>query len=481
LGLSQAKACRRDEPEAGHFVGEAAFMFCGKPVYSLRTLVLAFALLAYPCGMLAQRGGGGGHIGGGTAGGGAMGSGGAATGLDVKDDLKDFHETLALQASSQQLIDYKLMLKSTESASTELQAFLQQAAKENNVSGVADRDKSFEPVLDKARTANTAFLQKLSDRQKIGLKETIKKLAKTDSDLAQQDKALGLALEDTKSGGAQIASSLQNLEHTLTSFHTQQLDLGEEMSMAGDGSRDTSFNILPVKSSVEFSGKAIAISTSGVVSKGMPQSGGDAFRLGLTADLSDLQLNIAEVLRAQLDKADRCGEQIAVQSATLTPTMPASVVLVQVHYERWACFGKATPNEMVEGNGTIEVKVTPEVGEKGSLGLAAAIGRVDAQGLVGELLRSGTLGEVVREKVTESLLSTVRQASDCKVLLPPVARDNVTFERARFQETGPGRLSIVLDGNIQLSSDKASLLTSELKAGEARSSTAQATAETSPH
>ncbi|MGD0270971.1 MAG: hypothetical protein ABSB14_18030 [Candidatus Sulfotelmatobacter sp.] len=37
---------------------------------SLSTIVLVAALLAHPCGVLAQRGGGSGHVGGGTAGGG---------------------------------------------------------------------------------------------------------------------------------------------------------------------------------------------------------------------------------------------------------------------------------------------------------------------------------------------------------------------------------------------------------------------------
>jgi hypothetical protein len=72
----------------------------------------------------------------------------------------------------------------------------------------------------------------------------------------------------------------------------------------------------------------------------------------------------------------------------------------------------------------------------------------------------------------------VRQASNYKALLPPVAQGNVTLQRVQFQETGPGRLSVVLHGNIQVSSDKVTLLTSELEASEAKEKSSPA--ETTP-
>ena len=82
---------------------------------------------------------------------------------------------------------------------------------------------------------------------------------------------------------------------------------------------------------------------------------------------------------------------------------------MQLHFERWACFGRDTMNEMVEGNGTIEVKLTPAVGEDRALRLVPETGRVDAQGMVGDLLRSGSLGDTVRDAVAQSVLSAVRQ------------------------------------------------------------------------
>src|ERR1700722_797644 len=114
-------------------------------VLPVRAAVLTAALLMLPCGMLGQRGGSGGHVGGGVAGGGGLSGGGKATGLDVKDDLKDFHAALAMQATSQQIIDYNLMVKRTEVAHTELQSLLAAAARENNSAELATLDR----VLDR--------------------------------------------------------------------------------------------------------------------------------------------------------------------------------------------------------------------------------------------------------------------------------------------------------------------------------------------
>jgi hypothetical protein len=435
--------------------------------FRARTFVLTGLLLACPCGMIAQHGGGGGHIGGATAGGGGLSGGGKATGLDVKDDLRDFHTALALQATSQQIVDYNLMVKSTEVASTELQALLAAAAKENNASELATSDKSFGQALDVARNRNKTFLQGLSDRQKSGLKEQVRRLTKSDSELAQQAKALDDKFEGTKSPGPQIADSAKSLETALTSFHAQQIGLGKEMSIT-DVSENSAIRIAPVKSSVDFENQAIAITTSGTISKGTKEAGDNTFKFELITDLSDLQQNITKVLRVQLDKSDPCGERIAVQTAVLTPSEPAILAVVNLHYERWACFGRSTVNEMAEGNGTIEVKLTLTAGRDGDLQLAPKIDRLEAAGLTGELLRSGSLGETVRDKIAESILSTVLRALDYKTVLPPGAQGNVTLRRLLFEGSGPGKLNAVLDGEIQLSADSAAALNSALKGGASR-------------
>ncbi len=437
----------------------------GSPISGVRTVTLGAALLAYPCGMLAQHGGGGGSMGGGGAGGGGLsGPAGRASGVSTKDELKDFRAALAVQATSQQIVEYTLMVKSAAAAGAELQGFLELLGKPNPGSELASRGATLDQALERARTENRKFLDGLSERQKSGLKEITKKLAKADSDLEQQTKALDQMVADTKAVAQQISGSGQGLEHALTAFQSQQADLGQEMNVgAAYNGPDSAFANAPVKSSVNFRNQSIAITTSGVISAGVAEGGQNTFKLELTADLSDLQNNIAEVLRAQLNKADRCGEQIVIQSASLTPKPPASLAVVQLHFERWACFGRDTVNEMAEGNGTIEVKLTPAVGEDGTLQLTPEIGRISAEGLVGEQLRSGALGDAVRDTVAQSVLTTMREGGDFKVTLPPTAQGYATLRRAQFQGTGSGKLMAVLGGEIRVSDEKATALTSELK------------------
>jgi hypothetical protein len=441
--------------------------FKRSPISGLETVILGVALLAYPCALVAQHGGGppgGGGSVSGAGGGGLSGSAGIATGVSSKDELKDFRAVLAVQATSQQIIQYVSMVKSAEAANAELRTFLGQLGKENGPSELASRGATLDQALERARTENKKFLDGLSERQKSGLKEITKKLIKADSDLEQQARVLDQVVADAKAVGQQIASSAQSLDNALTSFRSQQADLGEEMSIgAANNGSDSAFNLPLVTNSVKFRNQPIAITTSRVISKGVVEGGENTFKLELTADLSDLQQNITGVLRAQLNKADRCGEQITVQNASLTPRAPASLVVVQLHFERWACFGRDTMNEMAEGNGTVEVKLTPAVGEDGTLRLMPEMGRIDAEGLVGELLRSGSLGDAVRDTVAESVLSAVRQGGDFKVTLPATAQGYATLRHVQFQGTGAGKLMAVLDGEIRVSNEQATALTSELK------------------
>ncbi len=430
------------------------------------TAVLAAILLFSPCALLAQRGPGG-AVGGGLAGGGGLsGPTGIASGLDTKDDLKGFHEVLALQASGPQILQYNTMLKITATATAELRNLREAAAKENRAE-LKNRGPSLKQAVEAMRNANSEFLEQLSDAQKAGLKENIRRIARLDSQLAQQLRALDGQVALARASLQQIIASAQELDSTLASFQSEQLDLGDEMSIATTMTdQPVSFHLQSLKSLLRFENQSVTTNTVGTISKGAELAGHSTFRFELEADLSDLQQNMTDVLRAELNRSDSCGEEIAVQTAVLTPSSPASLAVAQLHYERWACFGRGMANEMAEGNGTIEVKLTPAI-KNGSLCLVPEIGKVDAQGLVGDLLRSGSLGEAVRDKVAESVLNVLLQATDYKTMLPATALGSVMLQRLGFEGSGAGKLSAVLEGDIAVSDDKVSSLISQLKAAEA--------------
>jgi hypothetical protein len=430
-------------------------------------IVLGATLLICPSGAFAQHGGGGGHMGGATAGGGGL-SGGSGTGagVDTKDDLRTFHEIMAVQASKEQIAAYATVLQSTASAESALKALQEQAGKPNDPASLAGLDKTFADAMEGARTLSKKFLEGFSEPQKNGLKEVTKRLVKTDSEVGQQTKAVDQVVE-ANAGGPQITTFAQNLERALTSFERAQVDLGEEMSIPDATIRqEFTFNLTPVKNSVTVSNRAFDITTSGVISKGKSgQDGQNTFAVSLSENLSDLQLNIADLLRSQLNKSERCGEQIAIQTAQLTPQSAVGLVVMQLHYERWSCgtmFGHDSANEIAEGNGTMEVKLAPTVAEDGTLQLTARIGRVDAEGLIGDALRSGPLGANIRDQIATSILSVMRQAGDFKTSLPAGARSYATLQRAQFQGTGSGKLMVSLDGEIRVSNDQMTALTGEL-------------------
>jgi hypothetical protein len=225
--------------------------------------------------------------------------------------------------------------------------------------------------------------------------------------------------------------------------------------------QDIVFKIPPTKSTVDVAGRPITIIASGTVSGVAREGDQDVFKLSVIADLADLQQNMTALLQAQLDRADRCGDRIAVHNATLVPLDPASLVTVQLHYERWACAkvaGTQITSKLVGGDAQIEVKLTPTVEANNTVRLVPEIENIQADGSLGELLRSGSLGDMLKQKISDAILSAMQKGSDLSVTLPPTAQPYATIARAEFRDAGSGRLLAVLDGEIRIPAGQLQLL-----------------------
>jgi hypothetical protein len=242
--------------------------------------------------------------------------------------------------------------------------------------------------------------------------------------------------------------------------------LGVQALPAAARAEEFTFKIPPQKISLNVGNQPIAIIASGIIS--VTARGHDEYllKLELSADLSDLQQNMTGLLRSQLDKDDRCGDRIAIQSGSLTPAAPSSLAVVQLHYERYACvkaLGKQMARKLVGGNGTIQMKLTPTVEEGKSLQLVPEVESIQADGSLGELLRSGSIGNMLREKITKALLSAMQKGTDRSLTLPPAAQDIAVMDKAQFRDAGSGRLAVVLGGEVQISEQQIQLLRSQLK------------------
>lgn len=212
---------------------------------------------------------------------------------------------------------------------------------------------------------------------------------------------------------------------------------------------DLELKIPPVKTSFDVKGQAVQITAWGAVSSA-PQG---VFKLALTADLSGLQDKIGPLLASQLNRSDRCGERLSVESAALAPAPPAAVLTAQVHYERWACakaFGKNVVKRLMGGNAVVTVKLTPSAGADG-VSMASEVQKIDADGSLGEVLRSGSLGTAVKEKIASSIESSVRKGLDLKSTLPPAVASAATLRSAQFVSGAEGRLRISVDGEVHIS------------------------------
>lgn len=236
-----------------------------------------------------------------------------------------------------------------------------------------------------------------------------------------------------------------------------------EILLCGAQAADLTWQIPPVKTSLNVGGQPMEIQAWGTISAA--QSG--AVRLAVTVDLGSFQENIIPVLRTQLNRSDRCGERLSVERATLAPAAPSSVLNLQVHYERFGCvkaLGKQVVKRLVGGDAVIEVDLSPSVEDRASnenpaenpasgqrIWLTARVRKIDADGSLGELLNSGQLGDSIREKIDASVESAVRKSANLKSSLPPEVAEVASIKSVQFADGGSGRLWLAIAGEAGLS------------------------------
>ncbi len=225
--------------------------------------------------------------------------------------------------------------------------------------------------------------------------------------------------------------------------------------------------IPPVRIPLDVKDQRITITTSAILTISSKDRNLRILNLKLTGDLSDLQRNLTPLLSSQLDKDEHCGDRIAIQNATLTPADPAGLAVVQLHVERWACIkimGKQAAKKLIGGEAQIQIKLTPQIDEdRTSLRLVPEVGDIQADGSLGELLRSGVLGDAIREKVHNAILSALQKGTNVGATLPPAVQDYVTIQNAEFKDAGDGRLLVVLDGEARITQEQLRLLTDQVK------------------
>jgi phospholipase/lecithinase/hemolysin len=213
-----------------------------------------------------------------------------------------------------------------------------------------------------------------------------------------------------------------------------------------------SITIPPIQTSLNIQSQSIETSIWGTLT---PQNS-DRFNAAMTIDLAAFQQNLAPVLSAELNQSERCGSRLSVQRAVLTPAAPQAMLDTYVHYERFACakaFGKEIVKRIVGGNGMVEVKLTPTV-EANHIALTAQVTRIESDGSLGEVLRSGALGDSIRKKAAASIESAIQKAANQKSALPADIDSLLTIQAIQFMDGGAGKLWLGISGDLHLSAQQ---------------------------
>jgi hypothetical protein len=185
-------------------------------------LVCGIFLLMSPRPLLAQRRGGQGAV-------------RPSTGVPDTDDPTGFKRAVVLQATPDQVIQFRQLTSSTQVARKHAQDLLQ-LAEDGSKPNVLHSTNPLTSAVEDAQTNTEQFLRSFSAAQKSGLKNVTKKLGKANSDVTKQNNALNLGLRHSGIDGKQIASVVQKLDKALGDLQTKQLAVGTEMGIQSSGS-----------------------------------------------------------------------------------------------------------------------------------------------------------------------------------------------------------------------------------------------------
>jgi len=226
---------------------------------------------------------------------------------------------------------------------------------------------------------------------------------------------------------------------------------------------DFTFEIPPLPVTVEIGSQRVSLMVAGDLSASptQPSASDQSFNLNMRADLGDLQTHLTPLLQSEINRSERCGERISVQNATLTPAEPAAHLAVQLHFEKWICIKAIgdSAKKLLAADGTVNVVMTPRLEETASgkaVRLDADIGTIEAGGPLGELLRSGTVGTVLRDKIRDAFLKAIQKSTDLDGVMPAEAKRFVSLQSITFVDGGFGRLALDITGQLKVSGEQVS-------------------------
>jgi hypothetical protein len=127
-------------------------------------------------------------------------------------------------------------------------------------------------------------------------------------------------------------------------------------------------------------------------------------------------------------------------------------------------FGKQEAKRLIGGNAVIQMKLTPAVEDNNTeVRLVSEVGPIEADGSLGELFRSGTLGEILRDKIRSAIPSAMQEGTDLGAMHRPPVQGYATIQNAQFKSAGAECLVVILDGEVRITNEQIQALSKQVK------------------
>lgn len=197
------------------------------------------------------------------------------------------------------------------------------------------------------------------------------------------------------------------------------------------------FRAFTLHASIE--GRDVAIPVSGTATA---EDLGTALdiRADIVADLADFRAQLGPIVRAKMNRDDDCDAKLRVDTVEFLAEPPVATLVATAHYEKWACFLGAK-TRLFEQNGEVQVTVTPEVNDD-AIAVRFAVTRVDADGVLGELLRTSIFGPWITEQIEQAFPKSLT-VGRLRSALPPALKDvPATLSDVSMQDGGAGTPAI---------------------------------------
>jgi hypothetical protein len=147
-------------------------------------------------------------------------------------DLKGFERAVALQATPDQISQFRRLSSSTQTARKRAQDLLQLSANGNKLNWIS-ASYPLTNDLEETQADNEQFLASFSKEQQDGLKKFTKKMRKAGSEISSQSKALSKNVE--RASDDEVVALLQKLDKNLAELQSQQLAISSEMGIQSPG------------------------------------------------------------------------------------------------------------------------------------------------------------------------------------------------------------------------------------------------------